>query len=781
MPAPIKLVYSLASVDDAFRKQLSAQLSPLAQQGLLSEWHEQLIPLGAAEEQERRDAWRAADIILLLLSADYFSSDDYDSQQMQQALARQRSNQVLIVPILVRPCDWQSTIVGHLQCLPRNEEFVTQWDNQDAALLSIAQELRHLVTMRQASGIPLTQDQRTNRQRLLKRVRTTWIDGFLEQSLRHAVWIDLHLQGRSDTSERAWGLMVQELDRGPRDLPPGTSILQVFEEADEELLILGDPGSGKTTLLLYLARTLLDRADADESRRMPVVFNLSSWSQQRLPLDQWLVEELKVRYHVPQKLGQAWIDANQIFPLLDGLDEVAESARGACVQAITAYTQRNLDPTPLVLCCRKQEYQALAKLPPIYYAILLLPLTDEQMETYLSSVSGPIDILRQALREDQDLFELARRPLMLSIFTQAYQGDTVADLPADVLQQDYPYALFRHYVKHMLARRGQLQQATPEQMYRWLTYYATQLYRQQQTIFAVEELQPTWLPDRLRPFYRWSMPIIYSLTFGLVFGPFFGLSFGLAYEIVSGNASKLPFGIIFGLIVGVMGGLIGGLVFGVTFKHHETIQPAEITVWSWASARQGMRIWALGGLVVGAAAGVVGDILVGPTAGVVVGLAAFVVLTLVGGLIGGLPPMQLPEKENFSPNEGIWRSGKRGMLFVLLAILLFGLAGGIVFGLFGITIANLASAPIFGLALGAAGGLIFGLAFGLVGGRTGFAAFLQHFTLRLFLSRSKLLPWNLIAFLDEATARLLLRKVGGSYIFVHRLLRDVLATQKSDI
>jgi hypothetical protein len=412
---------------------------------------------------------------------------------------------------------------------------------------------------------------------------------------------------------------------------------------------------------------------------------------------------------------------------------------------------------------------------------MLLPFTDEQMEAYLSSVSGPIDALRQALREDRELFELARRPLMLSIFTQAYHGDASVDLPAAVSQQDYPHAPFRHYVKHMLKRRGRVQQATEEQMYRWLTYFATQLYRQQQTMFAIEELQPTWLPEHSRSWYRWSMSLVYALTFGLLFGPVFGLSFGCVYGLIAGNPSRLVFGIIFGLIVGIVGGLIGGLVFGVTFKHHQTIQPAEITVWSWASAKQGMLVWTVGGLAVGTAAGLAGSLIAGLAGGVGVGLAAIVVVGVVGGLVGGLPPMQLPEKFSFAPNEGIWRSGKRGLFFVLLAILLFGLAGGVIFGMFGTAIVDLAYGLVFGLVLGSVGGLIFGLAFRLVGGRTGLAAFLQHFVLRFFLWRLNLLPWNLVTFLDEAAARLLLRKVGGSYIFVHRLLRDVLATQQNDV
>ncbi len=51
---------------------------------------------------------------------------------------------------------------------------------------------------------------------------------------------------------------------------------------------------------------------------MPTVFNLSSWAEKRLPLAEWLVEELYAKYHVPQKVGKSWIDAGQVLPLLDG-------------------------------------------------------------------------------------------------------------------------------------------------------------------------------------------------------------------------------------------------------------------------------------------------------------------------------------------------------------------------------------------------------------------------------------------------------------------------------
>ena len=79
---------------------------------------------------------------------------------------------------------------------------------------------------------------------------------------------------------------------------------------------------------------------------------------------------------------------------------------------------------------------------------------------------------------------------------------------------------------------------------------------------------------------------------------------------------------------------------------------------------------------------------------------------------------------------------------------------------------------IGGLIVGLIGGLIQGLAsvllFGLIGGLSGGgSACLRHFSLRLMLYRLGYAPWDYARFLDYATERLFLQKVGGGYIFIH--------------
>ena len=65
------------------------------------------------------------------------------------------------------------------------------------------------------------------------------------------------------------------------------------------------------------------------------------------------------------------------------------------------------------------------------------------------------------------------------------------------------------------------------------------------------------------------------------------------------------------------------------------------------------------------------------------------------------------------------------------------------------------------MVLGSMAGLIFG----------GFTC-IQHFFLRLLLYSQGAIPWNYACFLNYATDRLLLQRVGGRYRFIHRLLQE---------
>ena len=128
-----------------------------------------------------------------------------------------------------------------------------------------------------------------------------------------------------------------------------------------------------------------------------MVFNLSSWAMKQQRLTDWLVEELNSTYQVPRKLGQALVDADQITPLLDGLDEVAPKDRTACIVTINTYRQEH-GLLPLVVCSRSADYLAQAARIQLGSAVAVQPLTQQQVDDYLARGGEPLWALRVALQ-----------------------------------------------------------------------------------------------------------------------------------------------------------------------------------------------------------------------------------------------------------------------------------------------------------------------------------------------------------------------------------------------
>ncbi len=123
---------------------LDKQLSVLKSRGWIESWHEGKISPGMPREREVEEQINAADIILLFVSADFLASDRYD-KQMKLALARRENGQAVVIPLLIRPADWQNSPLGKLHILPENGIPVTLWNNRDEALHNIANGIQRVV------------------------------------------------------------------------------------------------------------------------------------------------------------------------------------------------------------------------------------------------------------------------------------------------------------------------------------------------------------------------------------------------------------------------------------------------------------------------------------------------------------------------------------------------------------------------------------------------------------------------------------------------------------
>ena len=333
------------------------------------------------------------------------------------------------------------------------------------------------------------------RTRLLGRVDRIWVGGVLERSLYQEARLELGLT-RTVDAPHPWGLASAAPSAEPEPVPPGMALNAVFCVLDQAMLILGQPGSGKTTTMLELLRELLAQARADSNASIPVFLPLASWAVSREPIAQWILREVSERYQIPPEHVRAWIDGEQLLPLLDGLDEVAPEHRQECVEAINVF-RREHGTVPIAVCCRTRDYQEFTARLSLYGTLSIQPLSRYQVERFLSSCDGLFSGVLAALDREPRLWELTETPLALSIMILAFRdqaavNDLEREAPGGLLDR-----LFAIYIKTMLAHR---QDATQPQLstVRRLGFMARQLQRSQQTMFSSDLLDLSSVPHTVR-------------------------------------------------------------------------------------------------------------------------------------------------------------------------------------------------------------------------------------------------------------------------------------------
>ena len=676
---------------------------------------------------------------------------------------------------------------------------------------------------------------------VLRKVKTFWVEGVLENSLYNADLIELGKEYQPQAIEYPWETVVQHYESESRILPKDKPIIEIFDEANESLIILGQPGSGKTTMLLELARTLISRAEENPKAAIPIVFNLSSWQSDE-SLIYWIVNELNEKYLIPKHIGRSWVEENRIAFLLDGLDEVKPEHQQSCVQAINQFRKDYLTGT--VVCSRLDDYKTIQQKLKLDVAISLQPLTPEQIQVYIAEDPQTSQVIQGLLESDHAFRHLAQSPLMLNVIMLTKHTVTLSNPLPD---EEYRRHLLDVYAQQMLKRRGTDSLYQSDQTTAWLSWLAYQMLLHGQSIFLLDQIQPNWLAKGTQRllYFIWSRSAI-GLLLGLLFGitnyPFATSAYNPAFIVVlswmviitlgsnivgiidwfrsevyyastvkRNKAARISWDSLFyiivvgligiaigslagwglgwpigefsrwligfvnrytsdgiltgplgtpvgGLLNGTIGGIMGGLFGGIAFLYVFAIkgynrssacdiQTIEGLAWSWRGTSQG-------GLL-GLGLGLLFRVVLGSKVGIV-----FVfILGLSIGLLGGLRGKILETKN--TPNQGI------------LLTLRNALSGALIVGSF--------SGVSVWLTVGVESGIVFGtilggiMLFGYGGGDV-----VKHVILRLIFWRKNQITWNFAGFLDHTVNLLFMRRVGGGYIFMHRMLMEYFASLAID-
>lgn len=642
-----------------------------------------------------------------------------------------------------------------------------------------------------------------NRERMRQKVRNFWVEGVLEKSLYAEARLELGMETKPEAVENPWDTVLHHIDYGDYKLPPETKIKDLFDSMNGEMLILGEPGSGKTTTLLELARDLINLTFEDELQPIPVVFNLSSWNDRWKNLGVWLTDELNSKYQVPKKVASEWIEDGQLILLLDGLDEVKQEQRNMCVDAINTFRREHT--IDLVVCSRIADYESLTSKLQLQGAIVLQPLTAEQIDSYLASFRDELAAIRALLQADSTLQEMVQSPLLLSILVLAYRGMPTETLQAIGTVEARRKHLFEAYVERMFDRKGKDDRYTQAHTLHWLSWLARQMVEHKQSLFYIEELQPNWLTHSQHQTYHNGLRFIHVFIIGVYLC--------ITSWLVT-NVLALPNAWLAGLLFGCAGVVLGWVIAGDEWRHWTIVVVAAlifglatilsagvdtnpskllpqllgatlmftILIGAYAiilrrinysrdniarvetlrfSARAIKPWFALAGFMVGILITFFSSWSEGsPSLAtlVVASTSCALLLLFISGLTSG------NIDTTTRPNEGIFSSLSNAVrigsiLVIMLTFVCIQLVA---------PSNSLAQGILVGIVNGISIGYLLSLAFG------GFSS-IQHVTLRLILYRAVNIPWNYAQFLDYAAERVFLRKVGGGYIFVHRLLMEYFA------
>lgn len=153
MPAtPTSLFISYAPEDEQLEKELEKHLALLERNGLVRGWSSRRLDAGDDWRGEIDRRLDRADLILLLVSADFLASDYLFDVEMRRAITRHERGDAEVIAVILRPCDWRDAPFAVLrpraQTLPKSGIPVTASGNHDAALADVAVGIREAMERR---------------------------------------------------------------------------------------------------------------------------------------------------------------------------------------------------------------------------------------------------------------------------------------------------------------------------------------------------------------------------------------------------------------------------------------------------------------------------------------------------------------------------------------------------------------------------------------------------------------------------------------------------------
>jgi Sulfatase-modifying factor enzyme 1/TIR domain len=150
--SPISLFYSYSHKDEGLRDELGEHLFPLERAGLIEVWHDREMLPGDTVDDEIAQKLKTADVVLVLVSPSFIRSPYCYDTEFKNAIERHKEGLARVVPVILRPCQWQVTPLKDLLAMPTDGRAVIEWPNRDTAFNDVATGVRKLATAMRDRG-----------------------------------------------------------------------------------------------------------------------------------------------------------------------------------------------------------------------------------------------------------------------------------------------------------------------------------------------------------------------------------------------------------------------------------------------------------------------------------------------------------------------------------------------------------------------------------------------------------------------------------------------------
>lgn len=139
-----KVFISYSHKDESYKDDLNDHLSAMKRSGLISVWHDRKIVAGVDWSKEIDSNLEHADIILLLVSSSFLASDYCYEIELKRAIEKHENGSAVIVPVIIRACDWSSAEFSRIQAVPKDGLAISSWSNGDEAWMDAIEKIKKI-------------------------------------------------------------------------------------------------------------------------------------------------------------------------------------------------------------------------------------------------------------------------------------------------------------------------------------------------------------------------------------------------------------------------------------------------------------------------------------------------------------------------------------------------------------------------------------------------------------------------------------------------------------